>query len=135
MFEPVEYAALNSRQKENSNFQKVAARLADFGYNCLRLIDDWQGADFIACHINGETFLKVQLKGRFTVERKYVGKDIFIAFLWSDACFVYPYDQILDELILRGLMDEKSTVWRKQGYRSWPQPPSWAHDLLSEYRL
>ena len=56
MFQPVAYGDLNSRQKENYNFQKVAARMADFGFNCLRLTDDWQGADFIACHIDGETF-------------------------------------------------------------------------------
>ena len=69
MFKPVPYADLNSRQKENHNFQKVAARLADYGYNCLRLTDDWQGADFMACHVDGETILKVQLKGRLTIDK------------------------------------------------------------------
>jgi len=64
MFSRVAYSDLNSRQKENYNFQKVAARLADYGFNSIRLTDDWQGADFIAVHIDGETFLKVQLKGR-----------------------------------------------------------------------
>ncbi|MCS4510791.1 hypothetical protein [Xylophilus ampelinus] len=63
MFQRIEYEQLNSRQKENFNFQKVAAHLADYGFDCLRLSDDWQGADFIACHIDGETFLKVQLEG------------------------------------------------------------------------
>ena len=74
MFQPVVYGDLNSRQKENYNFQKVAARLADYGFNCLRLTDDWQGADFIACHIDGETFLKVQIKGRMVIDRKYLGQ-------------------------------------------------------------
>ena len=73
-FAHVPYAELNSRQKENYNFHKVAARMADYGFNCLRLTDDWQGADFIACHIDGETFLKVQLKGRLVIDRKYQGK-------------------------------------------------------------
>ena len=44
----IHYKDLNSRQKENYNFQKVAGELADYGFNCLRLTDDWQGADFIA---------------------------------------------------------------------------------------
>ena len=70
MFERVDYRELNSRQKENYNFQKVAGRLADYGFNCLRLSDDWQGADFIACHIDGETFLRVQLKGRLVIDRE-----------------------------------------------------------------
>lgn len=48
----------------------MATALADYGYNSVRLTDDWQGADFIAVHIDGESFLKVQLKGRFTVDKK-----------------------------------------------------------------
>ena len=77
MFRPVAYESLNSRQKENHNFQKVAARLADYGYNCLRLTDDWQGADFMACHVDGETILKVQLKGRLTINKKYLKRWIY----------------------------------------------------------
>jgi hypothetical protein len=81
MFEKIRYEDLNSRQKENFNFQKVAAHLADYGFNCLRLSDDWQGADFIACHIDGNTSLKVQLKGRLNIDKKYYGKDIYIRVL------------------------------------------------------
>jgi len=36
---------------------KVAAALADYGYNSMRLNDDWQGADFIA--IKCEEMIKV----------------------------------------------------------------------------
>jgi hypothetical protein len=42
------YSRLNARQKENFNFQKVSAILADYGFVTLWLSDDWQGADFIA---------------------------------------------------------------------------------------
>lgn len=106
MFERVAYGDLNSRQQENYNFQKVAARLADYGYNCLRLSDDWQGADFIACHIDGEIFLKVQLKGRLSIDKKYIGKEIQIAFLHGDSCYIYPHDAFLDDLIERGFPGE-----------------------------
>jgi hypothetical protein len=33
---PVNYAELNARQKEVYNFDKVAAALADFGFNCIK---------------------------------------------------------------------------------------------------
>jgi hypothetical protein len=135
MFERVRYDDLNSRQKENYNFQKVAARLADYGFNCLRLTDDWQGADFIACHMDGETFLKVQLKGRLTIDKKYVGKDIYIAFLLEDDCYVYPHDEFLEELKERGSLGEQSNLWREKGVRSWPRPPAWAIQTLCEYRI
>lgn len=61
-FKRVAYKSLNSRQKENSNFQKVSGVLADYGYVTLRLSDDWQGADFIAYHVDGEVFPGFNLK-------------------------------------------------------------------------
>ena len=75
-FNKVNYNELNAKQKENYNFHKVAAALAEYGYNSMRLNDDWQGADFIA--VKGDDMLKIQLKGRFTVEKKYIGKTIYI---------------------------------------------------------
>jgi len=46
-FDRIDYKTLNSRQKENCNFQKVSAALADYGFVTLRLSDDWQGADLL----------------------------------------------------------------------------------------
>jgi len=51
-FEKVEYRGLNARQKELINFQELAGRLAVYGFNCIKLADDWRGADFLAFHIN-----------------------------------------------------------------------------------
>lgn len=137
MFERVAYADLNARQQENYNFQKVAGRLADYGFNCLRLSNDWQGADFIACHLDGETFLKIQLKGRLVIDKKYIGRNIFIAFLHNDNCYVYPHDTFLDGLLRLGKLGMRgsSELWDKKGIRSWPQPPSWALELIADYRI
>ncbi len=63
MFEKICCKELNSRQKENYNFAKVAAQLAADGYNCMRPSDDWQGADFIAMQVDGVSYLRVQLRG------------------------------------------------------------------------
>lgn len=65
-FAPVPFKTLNAKQKEIYNFQKIAARLADYGYHSMWLSDDWQGADFLACHVDGKTVLRVQLKSRLT---------------------------------------------------------------------
>lgn len=104
----IRYKKLNARQMENFNFQKVASTLADYGFNCIRLSDDWEGADFIACHIDGNTFLKIQLKGRLTFQEKYNGKNIYIAFNACEKCnkcgrcncnegrkwYIYPHDEL-----------------------------------------
>ncbi len=134
-FTPVPYALLNSRQKENFNFHKVAARLADYGFHSLRLTDDWQGADFIACHIDGQTFLKVQLKGRLCLDKKYVGKGIHIAFLRGGECYLYPHDELLRLVTSNGALDEESERWRVHGQRHWPQPPAWGMAFLDNFKL
>ncbi|MGQ4810161.1 hypothetical protein NKDENANG_03610 [Candidatus Entotheonellaceae bacterium PAL068K] len=82
MFRRISYEELNPRQKRNFNFQKVAAKLADYGFNCVRLNDDWQGADFIAYHIDGNTSIRVQLRGR----------DIYITFNQDGEWYLYPHD-------------------------------------------
>ena len=76
------YKELSPRQQESYNFQTVSAILAEYGYSTIRLNDDWQGADFIAQHNDGE-FLKVQLKGRLTLSKKYKTKDIYICFRYN----------------------------------------------------
>jgi hypothetical protein len=60
----------NARQKENFNFQKISAVLADYGFVTMRLSADWQGADFIGLHIDGETALRVQLESRLAFQEK-----------------------------------------------------------------
>ena len=64
----VSYKDLNSKQKENYNYHKVAAALAEYGYDSMRLSNDWEGADFIS--VKGDDMIKVQLKGRFTIDKK-----------------------------------------------------------------
>ncbi|MEM8795815.1 MAG: hypothetical protein AAGE61_09640 [Pseudomonadota bacterium] len=134
-FEPVRYRDLNARQKENYNFQKIAARMADFGFNCLRLTDDWQGADFIACHHDGDTFLKVQLKGRMAIDKKYLGKTIHIAFLSGADCFVYDHDALVHFIEERRPAGTGRASWRDHGTYHWPTLPSWAIEFLSDYKM
>jgi hypothetical protein len=131
----VAYADLNSRQKENYNFQKVAGRLADYGFNSIRLTDDWQGADFIAVHIDGETFLKVQLKARLVIDQKYKGKGIHIAFLHGDDLYLYDHDALVSFMEANNKIGADSVTWHPKGFRSWPHPPAWALTYLNEYRI
>jgi len=39
----IKYEDLNARTKEMYNFQKVSAKLADYGFTTMRLNNDWQG--------------------------------------------------------------------------------------------
>lgn len=134
MFNRIKYKDLNSRQKENYNFHKVAAILADYGYNCMWLNDDWEGADFIACHIDGDSFLKVQLKGRLTLQKKYNGKNIFIAFNQDGRWYVYPHDKLREEFLSIGLMSG-SPSWEEKGWYSWPNIPKHLLNHMEQYAI
>lgn len=94
----VNYSDLNSRQKEIFNFQKVAGVLADYGFNCIKLADDWQGADFLAYHKDGKETLRVQLKGRLTIAKKYQGKNLFMAFPISDSWCLIEHDALVKHI-------------------------------------
>lgn len=99
-FKKIPYNKLNARQQENHNFHKIAATLADYGFNMVRLSDDWQGADAIAIHSDQKTFLKVQIKGRLSFDKKYIGKNIWISFQdqKTKAYYLYKHDILLKKL-------------------------------------
>lgn len=117
-FVKVDYEELNAKQQENYNYHKVASALADYGFDSMRLSNDWQGADFIA--VKGDSMLKVQLKGRFTVAKKYIGKDIFIAFLEKGTVKIYNHDSAVESLT-ENILSSKS--WRENGLYSWKHTP------------
>lgn len=95
----IKYQELNPRQQENYNYHKLSAVLADYGYTTLRLSDDWQSADCIAIHRDGN-YLKIQLKGRFVLNKDYMGKDLWIGFPDKDhdGWYLYPHDDLIKEL-------------------------------------
>ena len=133
MFQKVDYKNLKHRQKENYNFQKMASKLAEYGFNCLWLNDDYEGADFIALHVDGKTFLKVQLKGRLEINKKYYNKDIYIAFRNGANYYIYAHDDFLNHAFDNDRIGKTSRrVWDEKGYRSWPVSPSWALDYITE---
>jgi hypothetical protein len=115
LFQRILYKDLNARQQEAYNFQKVSSVLADYGFVTIRLSSDWGGADFIAQHSDGMTFLKVQLKGRLTFDRKYMGHDLYICFPDRNQWFIYPHDELL-QIVLEATTIGNTQSWASGGY-------------------
>jgi len=122
----IEYSKLNAKQKENYNFHKVSSALADYGYNSMRLNDDWQGADFIA--ISGDDMIKVQLIGRFTIDKKYIGKNIYVAFIENETVKIYKHDDAL-KAIPENVKISKS--WSEIGNYSWGKTPAYFDEIIT----
>lgn len=129
----ISYDDLSSKQQEIYNFQKVACLLADYGYNCINLPDVWKGADFLAQHIDGHT-LNVQLTGRMLIDKKYVGKDLFLCFPAKCIWYLVPHYELLRivEYVLPGTFKTRS--WESGRY-SWPNPPGPVIERLTEFRI
>jgi len=133
MFKRIVYRDLNSRQQEAFNFQKVSAVLADYGFITIRLSSDWGGADFIAQHCDGE-FLKVQLKGRLTFDKKYEGRDLHVCFPDGDEWFLYPHDTLLRE-VLNSSNIGTTESWKVNGGYSFPHLSERMRQMLGPHRL
>ena len=108
--ERISYRELTAKQQEVYNFQKVASLLADYGFNCIKLDDDWQGADFLAYHKDGSTTLKVQLKSRATICKKYLSKNLHLAFPVAGCWYLVEHDKLVK-------IAEETTRWLRS--------PSW----------
>ena len=133
-FEKVNYKKLNSRQKENYDYQKISSILADYGYSTIRLSDDWQSADFIAQHYKDRVFFKVQLKGRLGIDKKYMEKDIWICFRVKNHLYLYPHDETA-RYIIENSNIQNTTSWGKRGRYNWPRIPRRFLKFLDQYKL
>ena len=123
----VSYKDLNSKQKENYNYHKVASALAEYGYDSMRLNNDWEGADFIS--VKGDDMIKVQLKGRFTLDKKYKEKGLYIAFIENGIIKIYLHDEAL-AIATSNITDSKS--WDINGSYSMNQTPKHYSQVIKE---
>lgn len=111
--ERINYVELNARQKESYNFAKLASVLADYGYTSVRLHDDYHSGDLLA--IRPQESHYVQLKGRLTVDKKYVGRGLYIAWPTNnsrDRWYLIEHDELVD--ILR----ENTTYLETQSWKT-----------------
>ena len=139
----IDYNDLDSRQKENYNFQEISGILAHYGFATMRLSADWQDADFIAQHIDGKRFLKVQLKSRLIVDTKYKSKDIWICFRdkANNTWYLYPHDEFLKWALLNTTIKQTkgwshTEDWdRVTGIYSWPSSSKKVRAWLTDYAL
>lgn len=133
----IRYDDLNAKQKEVYNFQKIAADLADYGFNCIKLQDDWQGADFLAYHKDGSQTLKVQLKSRVTINKKYLDRGLYIAFPFYEGGRRVWYLVLHDELVKHIGQHTNwlnTSSWKKGAYSSISLKPQ-LREALEQYKL
>ncbi|POB13629.1 hypothetical protein [Halobacteriovorax sp. DA5] len=132
--EKIKYKDLNSRAKETYNFQKVSALLVEYGFATNWLNVDFESADFIAVHFNGLDILKVQLKGRVNIDKKYQEKDIWMSFPVDDDFYLVPHDELI-EIAKRTTGWIESDSWKIHGGYSAGKPSVKMLKALQNYKL
>ena len=133
-FQPIDPKHLNGRQKEIYNFQKAAGILADYGFNCIKLTDDWLGADFLAYRFDRKTTLRVQLKSRVTIDQKYMGQDLWMNFQAGGTWYLIPHDILVE--IVGGTTNWLNTrSWIERGSYSSGSPSVVLLEKLSPFAL
>lgn len=132
-YQKIRYEDLNAKQKERYNFQKVSSLLADLGFTTVLLTDDWNGADFLAIHKDGDV-LKVQLKGRMTFDKKYLEKNLFICFPEGADWYLYPHDELLEQINAENKLTETES-WNKEGKYSFPNLSNKQKALLKPHLI
>ena len=130
----VNYNELKAKQKEIYNFQKVAGLLAEYGYNCIKLTDDWQGADFLAYHKDGTQTLKVQLKARINIKRNYMCKDLYLAFPVRDDWYLILHDDLVC-IVGENTKWLNSPSWKNKGEYSSGKPSKELLARLANYAI
>jgi hypothetical protein len=130
----IDYNTLNSRQKEIFNFQKISGLLADYGFNCIKLADDWQGADFLAYHKDGLDTMKIQLKSRLTIDKKYSGKELYVAFPFNSRWYLIEHDTLIEK-VEQYTNWLNTDSWVKKGFYHSAAPSTLLMENLSEYKL
>ena len=138
-FKKVDFEKLTDKNKgkkiEVYNFHKAAAKLADYGFDCIRVVNDWGGVDFLAYHSIEAITLRVQLKSRLTIRQDYLDKGLWIVFPVRDDWYLIEHDLLV---CIAGECTPclKNNAWNgEQRECNWKTPPNKLIKALGKYRL
>lgn len=108
-----------SQVREVINRNTVVSLALDQGFNAFLPVYDG-GVDFILYRESDGLVRKVQLKGRWTIDRKYLGRDIWVAFPITGDWYVMPHDEMVRLAEAEGVTQTAS--WTESGVYSKPRP-------------
>lgn len=108
-----------SQVREVINRNTVVSLALDQGFNAFLPVYDG-GVDFILYRESDGLVRKVQLKGRWVIDRKYVGRDIWIAFPIGTDWYLMPHDEMVALAEAEGVT--KTASWVDGGVYSKPRP-------------
>jgi hypothetical protein len=101
-----------SQVREVINRNTVVSLALEQGFNAFLPVYDG-GVDFILYRESDGLLRRIQLKSRWTIERKYVGRDIWIAFPSAGDWYLMPHDEMVAMAQTDGVTE--TTSWKDAG--------------------
>ena len=132
-----QYSTLSGKEQESYNAAKLRSKMADWGYlEAFNVNGDKHGADLLFYRSNDGNIMKVQLKGRATLSKNYVDKEMYVAFQdkSSGQWYMYDHDQVLGTTLDLGKM-KGSESWDGAGSWSWSSVPTWLKTVLKKWEV
>ena len=121
-----------SQVREVINRNAVISLALDQGFNAFLPVYDG-GVDFILYRESDGMLRKVQLKGRWIIDRKYIGRDIWMAFPMAGEWYLMPHDEMVAQAEAEGVT--KTASWIEGGAYSKPRPSVATISACSMYRM
>jgi hypothetical protein len=121
-----------SQVREVINRNALVTLALEHGFNAFLPVYDG-GVDFILYREEDGLVRKVQLKGRWYIDRKYEGRDIWIAFPVEDDWYVAPHDELIVMGEQAGFTSTAS--WVEGGAYSCPKPSRAMLAELARFRF
>lgn len=103
-----------------------------FGYNAYLPVYDG-GVDFVLYNEKINRLFKVQMKGRWMVAKKYLGRDISMVFPDRGTWYLVPHDKMVEWAEERGFTSRDS--WNRGGATNTPRLTKHLLDLCAPFEL
>jgi len=125
---------LNGRSVEMTNRMNLIKVAFDRGYVAYLPVVD-EGIDLILLREQPYDLKLVQLKSRWTIDKKYMDRNIWIAFPDGEASwYLAPHDEFVDLAKALGFADG-SQSWEKRGAYSRGTLNSALRESMGKYRF
>ena len=121
-----------SQIREVINRNTVVSLALQQGFNAFLPVYDG-GVDFILYRESGQAVRKVQLKARWTIDQKYLGRDIWIAFPMAGDWYLMRHDEMVATAESDGVTQTAS--WTENGNYSRPRPSAVLVTACAPYRF
>jgi len=121
-----------SQVREVINRNTVVSLALDQGFNAFLPVYDG-GVDFVLYRERDGLLRKVQLKSRWSIDRKYLDRDIWMAFPMAGEWYLMPHDAMVAMAEAEGIT--KTASWITGGAYSKPRPSAATIAACAPYRL